>query len=206
MKQLIAFMKKEYMEIMRSGKFMILSILFIFLGIMNPAMAKITPWMMEVASESLSEAGLEVTKVNVDALTSWTQYYKNMPIAIIVFLIMFSGILTTEYQKGTLINMVTKGLVRWKIIISKTMMALGVWTILYWLSFLITYGYNEYFLDNSIAKNVFFGAFCIYIMGVWLISLLLLAQTVTSTNISAVLFTGCVFFGFYIIGMLTKIK
>ena len=32
---------------------------------------------------------------------------------------MFSNTLTGEYQKGTLINIITKGMSRWKIIVSK---------------------------------------------------------------------------------------
>ena len=92
MKQLIAFFQKEWMELTRSGKFLIIVILFTLFGVMNPALAKLTPWMMEVAAESLAEAGLVVTEVPVDAMTSWTQYYKNIPLELIVFILMFSGI------------------------------------------------------------------------------------------------------------------
>ena len=60
-----------------------------------------------------------MTEVRVDALTSWTQFYKNIPLALIIFLLIFSGILTVEYQKGTLINMITKGMNRWKILAAK---------------------------------------------------------------------------------------
>ena len=43
MKSLLAFIKKETMEQFRSGRLMILGILFVLLGVMNPAVAKITP-------------------------------------------------------------------------------------------------------------------------------------------------------------------
>lgn len=36
-------MKKEWMEQVRSGRLLILVIIFILLGIMNPAVAKLTP-------------------------------------------------------------------------------------------------------------------------------------------------------------------
>ena len=68
---------------------------------MNPAIAKLTPWMMESMADSIAETGLVVTAVEVDAMTSWTQFYKNAPMALIVFLLMFAGILTSEYQSGT---------------------------------------------------------------------------------------------------------
>ena len=43
MKSLHAFIKKETMEQFRSGRLMILGVLFVLLGVMNPAVAKITP-------------------------------------------------------------------------------------------------------------------------------------------------------------------
>lgn len=206
MKSCMAFFEKECMEIIRSGKLFLLTIIFILFGIMNPAMAKLTPWIMEVAAESLEGTGLLVTEVTVDAMTSWTQYYKNVPLAIIIFLLMFSSILTLEYQKGTLVNMVTRGLARWKIVAAKTLTVILLWTVLYWLCFGITYGYNSYFWDNRIAENIFFAAFCLYLLGIWLYSLVMLFSVLTSTGSAVVLLTGAVFGGAYILSLVTKLK
>ena len=99
MRQFMPFFNKEMMEMVRSGKLLILTIVFVLFGIMNPAMAKLTPWIMEVSSEALAETGIMVTEVKVDALTSLTQYVKNVPVAMIIFILMFSGVLSMEYQK-----------------------------------------------------------------------------------------------------------
>ena len=48
MKSLLAFIHKEMLEQRRSGKLIILGILFIVLGIMSPAIAKLTPWLEAV--------------------------------------------------------------------------------------------------------------------------------------------------------------
>ena len=206
MTQLMAFTKKEFMEVIRTGKFLILTVLFIIFGVMNPAIAKLTPWMMEAFSESLKGSGLTVTEAKVDALTSWTQFYKNVPMALIVFLLMFSGILAVEYQKGTLINMITKGLTRWKIVVSKSVVLLLLWSFGYWMCYGITYGYNEYFWDNSIAKDVAFAAFCVYMLGVWLIALLILMTTIFSSGSAVAVGTGGVFFVIYLLSMLPDLK
>ena len=47
MKQLTAFINKEFTEVCRNSKLMICGILFLLFGIMNPATAKITPWLMK---------------------------------------------------------------------------------------------------------------------------------------------------------------
>ena len=66
MTQLMAFTKKEWIEVFRTGKFMIITVMFLLFGVMNPAIAKLTPWMMEAYSESLEGAGLTVTETKVD--------------------------------------------------------------------------------------------------------------------------------------------
>lgn len=47
MKSFIAFLKKEVFECIRSGELTFFCILFLIFGIMNPAIAKLTPWMLE---------------------------------------------------------------------------------------------------------------------------------------------------------------
>lgn len=64
---MMAFLKKEWMELIRTGRVWMLLLIFILFGIMNPAMAKLTPWMMEMMSDSLADAGFLLTDVNVDA-------------------------------------------------------------------------------------------------------------------------------------------
>ena len=206
MKQFIAFSKKEWLEVWRTGKFLILLLVFVVFGIMNPAIAKLTPWMMEQFATSLEESGLIVTEVIVNAMTSWTQFYKNVPMGLIVFLLIFSGILATELQKGTLINMITKGLSRNAVVIAKTIVMIVLWTLNYWLCFFITYIYNEYFWDNSIAKHIYFSAFCVYLFGVWIITVLILMSTIATTTSFVTVGTGGVFFVVYMISLLPDIK
>lgn len=55
MRAFLAFMKKEWMEQVRSSRLVILTIMFVLFGIMNPAIAKLTPWLFEVMAESLEE-------------------------------------------------------------------------------------------------------------------------------------------------------
>lgn len=206
MRQLIVFAKKEFLELVRTGKLLILGIIFVLFGIMNPAIAKLTPWLMEMASEELADMGVMVAEAKVDAMTSWAQYYKNIPIACVIFVLFFSGILTSEYQKGTLINMLTKGLERWKVLAAKVFVMLTVWTAGYWLCYGITYGYNAFFWDNGIARHLAFSAFCVYLMGIWLISMIVLMSVFFSTNSAVLAAAGGVFLLFYLAGMISDIR
>ena len=203
---MMAFLKKEWMELIRTGRVWMLLLIFILFGIMNPAMAKLTPWMMEMMSDSLADAGFLLTDVKIDAMSSWTQFYKNIPIGLIIYVLMCSGIFTTEYQRGTLIPVVTKGLSRGKILLAKAVMLFGMWTVLYTLCYGITYGYNAYFWDNSIAEHLWFGAVCYWGFGIWVIAVLILFSAICDRNTQVLLGTGAIALGVYFIGMFPQLQ
>lgn len=206
MKSLLAFTKKETTEQIRSGRMMILGILFVLLGIMNPAVAKLTPWLLEIMADSLAESGMTVVGVNVTAMDSWVQFFKNLPIGLIAFVLLQSNIFTKEYSSGTLVLSLTKGLGRYKVVISKSAILTALWSGGYWLCFAITYAYNAYFWNNSIAKNLIFSAVCWWLFGIFVISLVVLFSTVSNSNTGALLGTGGVVLGSYLLGFIPKIS
>lgn len=199
-----AFLKKEWMEWSRSGRFLILMLVFVLFGIMNPAIAKLTPWLMETLSDSLKDTGLVTVGVTVTAMNSWAQFYKNIPMGLIIFILVCSGCFTAEYDKGTLIPVVTKGLSRRKIVAAKALVLFGAWTVFYFLCFFITYGYNEYFWDNSIAESALFAAVCTWMFGMWVISFFILFSAAARSSSQVLLGTGGVAVVFYLLGMSGK--
>lgn len=206
MRQWCAFFRKESLEWIRSGRILIFAVLALLFGIMSPALAKLTPWIMEMAADSLADSGLTVAEVTVDALTSWGQFYKNIPILLVIVLLLCSGSFTMEYQKGTLINMITRGLARWKILTVKSAVLLLAYSFVYWGCFGITYGYNEYFWDNGIAQQAGLAAVCYYVMGLWLVSLLVLFSTVAKGNMMVILGAGAVFGICYLLSVFEPFK
>lgn len=205
MRSFYAFFKKEALESLRSGKLMVLGILFLLFGIMSPAVAKLTPLMFELMSDSLAEAGMVVGEVTVNALTSWTQFFKNAPIALIVFVLTYSGAFTREYESGTLILVLTKGLSRYKVVLAKTLMMLVMWTAGYWLCFGVTYGYSAYFWDNSIAQGLGKAAGCWWLFGVWIVCLIVLFSVLCKSHTGVLLGTGGCVLAAHIIGLFPKI-
>ena len=196
------FLKKEWMETIRTGRGFLLLLIFGLFGIMNPAIARLTPWMMKVMSESLRDAGFVMTAVEVNAMISWSQFYKNIPLALIIFVLLVSGSFTGEYQKGTLIPVVTRGLSRRKIVAAKALMIMGLWTSGYFLSFGITFAYNEYFWGNGIASHLLFGAVCFWLFGLWVLGILLFLSTAARTGTQVLFGTGAAALGIYVLGML----
>ena len=91
-----AFLKKEWMEWLRTGRLMVLLMVFVLLGIMSPALAKLTPWLMETLSDSMAGTGIVTTEITVDAMVSWAQFYKNIPMGLVIFVLLCSGSFTGQ--------------------------------------------------------------------------------------------------------------
>lgn len=204
MKTLLAFLNKEFLDTARTGKLIIIVLLFLLLGIMNPAIAKSTPWMMEMFASSIADSGFTIPDIQVDAMTSWTQFFKNIPIALIAFVLIFSDIFTKEYKSGTLLLLLTKGLPRYKVVLAKTALLLSLWTFGFWLCFGITYGYNAYFWDNSIAHNLFSAVTVWWLFGVWVIGLIVLFSSLLQNNTGVSLCTGGAVLLAYILRIIPK--
>ena len=205
MKTLLAFAKKEFLGQLRTYRVLILSLLFVLLGLMNPAVAKLTPWLMDILSESLELSGMSVTVVSVSTLDSWAQFFKNLPMALIAFVLLEGNIFTREYQKGTLVLSLTKGLARYKVVVSKAVVLTLFWTVGYWLCFGITYFCNTFFWDNSVAQSLLFSAVCWWIFGLWVTSLMVLFSAMLRSFTGVLAGTGGIAFACYLLAMLPKI-
>jgi len=206
MKSLLAFIKKEMLEQRRSGKLIILGILFVVLGIMSPAIAKLTPWLMEMMVDTLAGNGLVFTPVSVSAMDSWTQFFKNMPIGLIAFVLIESSIFTREYQTGTLVLSLTKGLERYKVVAAKTVVLAFLWTISYWLCAGITYGYTAFFWDNAIAQHLLFSLTCWWVFGLLAVALMVLFSAMAKSNTGVLAGTGSVVLGCYLLSFFARLK
>lgn len=109
---------------------------------------------------------------------------------LIVITLLFSGILTTEISRGTLINMFTKGLSKTSVILSKFTYMILTWTLSIFSSFFITWGYTVFLFDNSGIHNLFFSLFCLWLFGVFLFAVLLLSSTLSKNSYGNLLLVG----------------
>lgn len=206
MRAFLALTKKELLEGIRSRKLLILGVLFFLFGVMNPAIAKLTPWIIELTSDSLASAGMTVGEVTVDATVSWTQFFKNIPMALIVFLLMYSSSFTGEYQSGSLILILTKGVSRYKIVLSKALTVLFLWTAGYWLCYAVTYAYTAYYWDQSIMIHLMPAVAFWWLFGVWTVALSVLFSTLSGSYTTVLCGTGACVLASYLLARIPKIS
>jgi ABC-2 type transport system permease protein len=189
MRNYFAFLKKELLESARTYKLLIMLIVFFVFGIMSPLTAKLLP---EIMSSVMTD-GIIINLPEPAAIDSWTQFFKNISqIGLFVTVILFSGILSSELSKGTLVNMLTKGLSRSTVILSKFTSIVTVWTISYILAFVVAFGYTVYLFPNDAISNLLFSVFCLWLFGVFLLAALMFASTLVKSNYGCLLITGAI--------------
>ena len=176
MKQLQLFLAKEFFANWRTKKIPILFIIALAVGILSPFLAKIMPDMMA----SLLPEKLTITLPASTSIDSWTQYYKNLPQFLLLAIVLLStGIISTEVEKGTLIPFITKGLSRSVLVISKALYLFFIWTFTLFLSFVTNLGYTAYYFNDGKSPHLLLPLF-----GFWLYGNIILAATIFASSLA----------------------
>lgn len=192
MKGFLAFTKKEFMEQMRTYRLLIMLSVFFLFGMMSPLLAKLLPEMMS----GMEMQGITLIIPEATAMDAYSQFFKNLSqMGIIVIILVFGGIISNELTRGTLINILSKGLPRHSVILAKYLATLALWTVSYLLSALTTYGYTTYLFKDSNVKNLIFSLLCLWLFGGFVLSLIFLSSTLTGGNFGGLILTAVVLVG-----------
>ncbi|GAB3057208.1 ABC transporter permease [Salinicoccus sesuvii] len=184
MNQVLALFFKELVESWRNFKLVAFLVVFIIIGVLSPFTALILP---DILERVMKDSGIMAEIPEPTALDSYTQFFTNMnQLGLVVFIILFGNILTHEFSRNTLLNLVTKGLKRTNVIIVKSAFMVCTWTLGYVVSALVTYAYTVYYWDEAV-NHLFLSFVMTWIYGVFVISLLMLASTLFASSFIAVL-------------------
>ena len=186
MNQAAALFKKEIVESIRNFKLFALIIVFMILGIVSPLTALLMPDILEAVME---DSGITIDLPPVSAFDSYAQFFSNAnQMGLVILVIIFGNILTHEFSRNTLVNLVTKGLKKYNIILVKSAFAVMVWTTAYFTGALITYLYTIYYWEDEVQHLI--AAFALtWLFGIFLISVIMAASTVFRTSFVGVLIT-----------------
>lgn len=187
MRAYLSFTKKEFLGNLRTYKLLIMFLVFLLFGMLGPITAKLTPKLLE----TLITEGITITLPEPSAFDSWAQFFKNVSqMGLFVVVILFSGMMASEYSHSTLINVLTKGLRRSTVVLSKFTATSIIWTGSYLLCFLMSYFYTEYFWPDDKVINLFFSVFYLWVFGILLLAVIMLGGVVFRNSYGCLLFTG----------------
>lgn len=187
MKRFFAFTKKELLEQIRTFKTFILFAVFLLFGITSPLLAKLIPDILS----GMNIEGMRIILPDPTYLDAYSQFFKNMTqMGMIAVLLIFSGIISQELTRGTLVNMLSKGLPRSAVIFSKYTAALLLWTASFAAAAAVNYGYTIYLFGAHNTAHLIFSCFCLWLFGDFLLALILFASTLIKGNYGGLLLTA----------------
>ncbi len=176
-----AILKKEFLELIRTKKILILVIIFLFVSISSPIIAKLIPTIFK----NMEMQGIKLTIPEATWRDSIDQFIKNISqLAIIVIVFMFAGSVAEEKNKKTLEMILTKPISRNNFIVSKYIAAISATILILLISSIIFYFYT-----TSIFGHFSFNNFSLLV----LLVALYIAQTVALTIFCSTLFTNQIF-------------
>lgn len=187
MRIFLSLLKKEAIEGARTKKTTSTLILFLFIGLISPLTAKLTPLILQ----SIATGNIDINVAPPSEIDSWTQFFKNISqIGMFGLAIILSTQMANEFQKGTLINLLSKGLPRYQVVLSKIFYNFILWFLAYFCSFILTYFYTKYFFGISFPiRNILMAALLPFIFGLFLISLEILAWVISGNVIGTLILT-----------------
>ncbi len=203
MRAYLAFTKKEILESLRTYKLLILVIVFMFFGVLGPLMAKLTPRLLE----SLVTEGIQIILPEPTAFDSWAQFFKNVSqMGLLVITIIFSGMMANEFNRGTFINILTKGLPRRTVILSKFTVASLIWSVSYMTCFGLSYAYTAYFWSGDRISNLLVSVVCLWLFGILLITEILLGGVLFKSIYGCLLYVGGFVSFLFTLNILPKVQ
>ena len=177
MRVYIAFTKKEIVEQIRTYKWLIVISVFFLFGMMSPLLAKLMPDIMS----GMKVEGIKIEMPEPIVMDAYAQFFKNFTqMGILILLLVFGGTLSNELMKGTLINILAKGLPRPTVILSKFTASVILWTVGLLVAVTTTYGYAFYLFGDASVPNFVFSIFCLWLFGCFLIALILLSSALAN--------------------------
>lgn len=203
MKGYLVFTKKEFVEQMRTYRLLILLSVFFIFGLMSPLLAKLMP---EILS-GMDIQGMIITIPEATAMDAYAQFFKNITqMGIIVILLVFGGVISNELTKGTLINILAKGLGRHTVILAKYTSMLVLWTLALVLASLVNQAYTMLLFDTSDISNLLLSIFYLWLFGAFLLSLIILSSVLTGGNFGGLILTVVVLGGLLILDLFPKLE
>lgn len=179
----LAFFKKEMREYFKTTKFLILIIVFLFFAILSPLTAKYINDILSALSTDI-----QITLPDPVFQDAWVQFYKNMTsLCLIVLLIVMTGSVAQEKNKGSILLVLTKKVSRFNFLASKFMAGVVIYTIIYLASLLLSGLYTYLLFDQVAYSGLVMSIVLIWLMGCFYLALAIFVSVIAKTPTIAAL-------------------
>ena len=201
---LMNLIRKDLLEQMRTKKILILAIVFLFVAISSPILAKLTPEILK----SVSVPGLTITLPDPTYSDAIDQFIKNVSqIALLVVIFVVAGAISDEKSRKTLEIILTKPISRSLFVLSKFKAYFISVIAIFTTSSLIFYLYTASLFGQFNLLNFAIMAGCALLYVLMVVSITIFASSFVKNSLAAggIGFAGYILFG-TIFGLIEPLK
>jgi len=179
---MMVLIRKETLELWRTKKILIMCVIFLFVAVASPILAKITPELLK----SVSIPGLSINLPESTYKDSLDQFMKNISqIALLVLVFTIAGVVSDEKNKKTLEIVLTKPISRAKFILAKFISSFFSVSVIFIVASAIFYAYTVSVFSSFNFINFSLMALIVLIYILMIVAITLLASTIVKNSIIA---------------------
>jgi ABC-2 type transport system permease protein len=184
MKQFPILLRKDFLELLRTRRILIVGIIFIAFAISSPLLAKLMPELLK----SLGD-GIQIIVPEATIADSYSQFMKNISqICVYALIIAFGGLIVSERRSGMFNNLLNNGVKKSAFVLSKITAQILVVTGVYIMSVLLFNIYNQIFFGEFWLQDSLLSFTMMYIFLLFAISFINLFSVVSKSVIMSIIF------------------
>ncbi|HOX41237.1 MAG TPA: ABC transporter permease subunit [bacterium] len=183
MNSIVAMINKELLEIYRGKKLLILAILFLFIAISSPVLAKLLPVILKSVPAT---PGLTINIPDPTWRDAIDQLVKNLSqIGMFVLIIIFAGSISEEKNKRTLELVLTKPVSRASFIVAKFLASILTVKLVFIIATIVFYLYTISILGSFSLVNFLWLSIFSLVFLAFVVALTLFFSTIAKSQIIA---------------------
>ncbi len=196
----LVLIKKEFLEIFRTSKIYVLPIVFLFIAISSPVLAKYTPDLLNMMIKYTGQ------QINIEIpppyfIDSFVQLFKNIgQMGLLVVLFVFAGTMVDEKNKGTATLILTKGVSRSSFVASKFLGSTIFMTLVYVVTSGIFVIYTQILFPNTPWGRGIAALGMVWLYCEMVLAVVVLCSVVNKSYVTSAVFSLLTFLGFSILG------
>lgn len=178
-----SFLNKEIKEYIRTPKLLIIMCLFLFFAFLSPLTAR---YMNELIS--LVASDVQISFPDPTFTDAWVQFYKNTTsLCLIVYLIIITGTVAQEKNKGSILLVLTKKVSRFNYLFSKFVGGAILLTVALLTSLLVSVLYTQILFHEVFYDGLLMSIILLWLMGLFYTAFAILASVIAKTPTTAAL-------------------
>ena len=178
------FLAKELREIVRTWRIWVLPSIMVFIGLLGPVTAEITPALIESVTQAQQEITIEIP----DPTTAWAyaEWVDSLTqIALIAIIISMAGMVAAERKSGTAVLVLTKPVSRTAMVVAKVLASILLLAVSLVMGAVVCWATTQVFFENELFAEFVQATALWFVLALVFVTLMALLSTAIKSQAGA---------------------